>query len=274
MKKRAEHTRKRILSSSPQLKRSLKPIVKAQRIEFAVIGDSHVGYGNSLSVFRNLLPKVMSSGSKRFVIFGGDNVQAGANHGNNAETYYKDFKDTVTSSLGSTPYKASIGNWEASTQSLFMKYLEAVAGQMNFPGTQGKVKYVWLDCAMGQFTPTSINLLSRLDDKYYYIIDFHWPLRVKGITVDSSHVLSGVETKKFFAAIPTKVRDKVLAIFTHHGHKFYRKLNNIYPGYTKTKFFVCGCSGDYKCKPNSNRGYYNASLTIKGTVFNVDANKG
>ncbi|MFD1908824.1 hypothetical protein ACFSQ7_39910 [Paenibacillus rhizoplanae] len=46
----------------------------------------------------------------------------------------------------------------------------------------------------------------------------------------------------------------MLAIFTHHGHKFYRKLINIYPGYTRTKFFVTGCSGDYKCKQGENMG--------------------
>lgn len=273
MKRQAKPARKRGLLSRFQPKRSLNPKATAQIIEFAVIGDSHVGYGNSSSIFRNLLTKAVSSGNKKFIIFGGDNAQAGANHGNNADAYYTDFKNTVTSTLGSIPYKASIGNWETSTQPLFTKYLGAVVGKMNFPGTQTKVKYVWLNCVQGRFTPASINLLKNLDDQHYYIIDFHWPLKVSGITVDPSHVLSGAETNKFFAAIPTKVRDKVLAIFTHHGHKFYRKLNNIYPGYTKTKFFVCGCSGDYKCKANGDRGYYNATLTINGAVFNVDAYK-
>ncbi|WP_339801652.1 metallophosphoesterase [Paenibacillus sp. FSL R5-0744] len=273
MKKQTASTKKRRLLASPKPKRNLNPKATAQTINFAVIGDSHVGYGNSASIFRNLLPKAVGSGNKRFVIFGGDNTQAGANHGNNANAYYKDFKDTVTSTLGSIPYKASIGNWEASTQSLFTQYLGAVEGQMNFPGTQGMVKYVWLNCAMGQFTPGSINILKNLDDQHFYIIDFHWPLKVSGITVDPSHVLSAAETAKFFAAIPTKVRDKVLAIFTHHGHLFYRKLTNIYPGYTNTKFFVCGCSGDYKCKPSGDRGYYNATLTINGTALNVDAFK-
>ncbi|MNI78613.1 hypothetical protein D3C73_1350020 [compost metagenome] len=109
-----------------------------------------------------------------------------------------------------------------------------------------------------------------MDDRYDYIIDFHWPLKVSGITVDPSHVLSAAETSKFFSAIPVKVRDRVLAIFTHHGHKFYRKLSNIYPGYPKTKFFVCGCSGEYKCKPDGNRGFYNATLTLNGGA-SVDA---
>lgn len=249
----------------------MKRRVRARSIEFAVFGDSHVGYGNSLSIFRSLLPRAVSSGNKRFFIFGGDNTQAGADHGKNANAYYKDFRDTVTGTLGNIPYKASIGNWEASTRSLFTQYLGTTAGQMNFPGTQGKVKYVWLDCALGTFTPASITLLKNLDDRYFYIIDFHWPLRVQGITVDSSHVLSAAETSRFFSNIPAKARDKVLAIFTHHGHKFYRKLRNIYPGYTSTKFFVCGCSGDYKCKPNGDRGYYNAVLTASGSGFRVDA---
>lgn len=273
MKKRTVPVRKRSLSSGLRPKRSLPSKVKAQFIRFSVVGDSHVGYGNSLNIFRNLLPKAISSGNTRFVIFGGDNTQAGANHGNNADTYYKNFKDIVTSTLGSIPYQASIGNWEASTRFLFNKYLGAVEGIRNFPGTQGKVKYVWLNCALGQFTTASMNLLKNLDDQYYYIIDFHWPLNINGITVDPSHVLSVSETNKFFAAIPVKVRDKVLAIFTHHGHLFYRKLSNIYPGYPKTKFFVCGCSGGYKCKPNGDRGYYNATLSMNGSVFNVDAYK-
>lgn len=273
MKKRSVPVKKRSLSSRLQSKRSLHLKAKAQVIRFAVMGDSHVGYGNSMNIFRNLLSKALSSGNTRFVIFGGDNTHAGANHGNHADTYYKNFKDIVTSTLGSIPYQASIGNWEASTSFLFNKYLGAVEGVMNFPGTQGKVKYVWLNCALGQFTAASMNILQNLDDQYYYIIDFHWPLKVSGITVDPSHVLSVSETNKFFTAIPVKVRDKVLAIFTHHGHLFYRKLSNIYPGYPKTKFFVCGCSGGYKCKPSGARGYYNATLSINGSIFNVDAYK-
>jgi hypothetical protein len=269
MKKQVQQTRKLSLPSKTQPKRTLNPKV-TQVIHFAVVGDSHVGFGSSSAIFKGLLPKVVSGGNKKFVIFGGDNAQAGANHGNNADIYYTDFKNTVTTTLQSIPFKASIGNWEASTRNKFIKYLGAVVGQMNFPGTQGKVKYVWLDNALGVFSGESINLLKNLDPKHYYIIDFHWPLNVKGITVDPNHVLSQTETNKFFKFIPSAVRDKILAIFTHHGHKFYEKLTSIYPGFTKTKFFVCGCSGDYKCKPNGDRGYYDAFLTIKGKQFSID----
>ncbi|WP_246627256.1 metallophosphoesterase [Paenibacillus solanacearum] len=245
-----------------------------QVISFAVVGDSHVGYGNSSTIFKSLLPKVVSSGNKRFVIFGGDNAQAGTDHGKFAQGRYVDFKNTADSVLGAKkiPYKASIGNWETTTRGLFKKYLGSVAGQMNFPGTQGKVKYVWLDNAPGRFSKKSIDILNTLDNQHYYIIDFHWPLNVKGITssVDPSHVLSMAETKTFFNAIPSAARDNVLAIFSHHAHKFFQKYTNIYSGFTKTKFFVCGCSGDYKCKPSS-RGYYDATLTLQNNQYTVRA---
>ncbi|WP_256700812.1 metallophosphoesterase [Paenibacillus sp. P46E] len=271
MKKKASPAPARVLPSRTVSKRAAGPSAKAQVIRFAVIGDSHVGYGNSSGIFKNLLPKAVSGVKPGFVIFGGDNAQAGADHGNHADAYYKDFKNTVLSTLGSIPYKASIGNWEASTRPLFTKYLGAVSGQMNFPGTQGKVKYVWLNCALGQFSSASLALLNKLDDKHFYVIDFHWPLKIAGITVEPSHVLSQSETSKFFMAIPPKARNRVLAIFTHHGHLFYRKLDHIYPGFATTKFFVCGCSGDYKCKPNGDRGYYDAALTMNGNQVSIDA---
>lgn len=113
-----------------------------QRVNYTVIGDSHVGYSNSLSIFKGLLPKGVASGNKKFVIFGGDNKHGSV--GTVAEADYKAFKDTVTRNLGpiNIPYKASIGNWEDNTRVLFNKYLGAVHGQMNFPGTKVKVKYV------------------------------------------------------------------------------------------------------------------------------------
>ncbi|MBW4084612.1 metallophosphoesterase [Paenibacillus sp. S150] len=271
MKKQAPAGRKGSPSKTVKAKRASGPAAKARVIRFAVIGDSHVGYGNSSGIFKHLLSQAVRGMEPGFVIFGGDNVQAGADRGSNAAAFYKDFKDTVTSTLGSIPYKASIGNWEAGTRTLFTKYLGAAAGQMNFPGTQGKVKYVWLDCALGRFSPASLALLKKLDDQHYYVIGFHWPLRLEGITVESSHVLSQSETVKFFSAIPSRARDRVLAIFTHHGHLFYRKLDHIYPGFPTTKFFVCGCAGDYKCKQTGDRGYYDAALTIKGNQAGIEA---
>ncbi|MEW9667542.1 hypothetical protein [Ammoniphilus sp. 3BR4] len=50
-------------------------------------------------------------------------------------------------------------------------------GQINFPGTLGKVQYIWLDNAPGQFSRKSLDILKNLDANYYYIIDFHWPLK-------------------------------------------------------------------------------------------------
>lgn len=67
MKRQVKPSRKRRPASRLQPKRSLILKAKAQIINFAVIGDSHVGYGNSSSIFRNLLPKAVNSGNKRFL---------------------------------------------------------------------------------------------------------------------------------------------------------------------------------------------------------------
>lgn len=244
----------------------------AQIVNFTIIGDSHVGYGNGLSIYKNLLSKAVKNGNKKFVIFGGDNKHGSV--GTQAETDYKAFKDVATGILGpkNIPFKASIGNWEDNTRVLFKKYLGNVLGQMNFPGTSGKVKYVWLDNAPGKFSFASISLLKSLDPSHFYIIDCHWPLKVSGITVDPTHVLSQEETNHFFNAIPSNVRNNVIAIFTHHAHTFNEKRSNIYPGFTKTKFYVCGCSGAYQCTCNSTRcgrGYYEAVLTLNNNQFDL-----
>jgi len=44
-------------------------LTSAITVNLAVVGDSHVGYGNSQSMFNNLLQNVVSS-NKRYVIFG------------------------------------------------------------------------------------------------------------------------------------------------------------------------------------------------------------
>ncbi|MNI98569.1 hypothetical protein D3C73_1574390 [compost metagenome] len=62
------------------------PSAKAQVIRFAVIGDIHVGYGNSSSIYKNLLPTAGSGVKPGFVIFGGDNARAGADHGTHADS--------------------------------------------------------------------------------------------------------------------------------------------------------------------------------------------
>jgi hypothetical protein len=236
-------------------------------VNFAVLGDSHVGYKNSLSIFRRILPRAVSSGNKRFVIFGGDNKHGSV--GAAAHRGYRAFRNTVNRNLGPKRirYKASIGNWEINTRSLFQRYLGAVQGQINFPGTRRRVKYVWLDNSTGTFTQRSINILRGLDSRHWYIIDFHQPLRVRGLHVRPGHVISSQETRRFFNAIPPNVRNRILAIFTHHAHTFFQRTSNIYPGFPRTKFYVCGCSGAYTCR---GRGYYNASLSIQGNQIDVN----
>ncbi|MGK9251936.1 metallophosphoesterase [Paenibacillus humicus] len=260
--KPVQRVAKRKITACPLKKRRLNAV---QTVNFLVMGDSHVGFGNSLSIYKRLLQQAVKSGRKSFCIFGGDNKHGST--GTQATTDYKAFKNVATGILGPKhiPFKASIGNWEDNTRAQFKQYLGDVMGKMDFPGTQGKVKYVWLDNAPGKFSFASIDLLTKLDPNFYYIIDCHWPLKVNGITVDPSHVLDAQETAHFFHAIPANVRDKVLAIFTHHAHTFYQNLSHIYPGFNETQFYVCGCSGDYECKCDTTgcgRGYYEGVLTL------------
>ncbi|ASS66181.1 metallophosphoesterase [Paenibacillus sp. RUD330] len=260
--KPVQRVAKRKTTACPIKKRRLNAI---QTVNFLVMGDSHVGFGNSLSIYKRLLQQAVKSGHKSFCIFGGDNKHGST--GTQATTDYKAFKNVATGILGPKhiPFKASIGNWEDNTRAQFKQFLGDVMGKMDFPGTQGKVKYVWLDNAPGKFSFASIDLLTKLDPNFYYIIDCHWPLKVNGITVDPSHVLDAQETAHFFHAIPANVRDKVLAIFTHHAHTFYQNLSHIYPGFNGTQFYVCGCSGDYECKCDTTgcgRGYYEGVLTL------------
>lgn len=70
MRRKAGPARKRVLRAKRQAVPGVKRRIKAQTVEFAVFGDSHVGYGNSLSIFKSLLPKAVSNGNKRFIIFG------------------------------------------------------------------------------------------------------------------------------------------------------------------------------------------------------------
>jgi hypothetical protein len=240
-------------------------------VNLAVVGDSHVGYGNSQSMFSNFLPRVVSSGNKRYIIFGGDNAHAlGAFTNQQAEMYYQQFKDIVDRVLvpRNIYYRTSIGNWEDTnrnnSRNLFLQYFNNLTGRVNIPATQGLVQHVWLDNGTGTFSQDSINLLRNLDPNHYYIIDFHWPLYVPGIynTVNQDHVISRQETNRFFNAIPANVRNRILGIFTHHAHVFYSRLTNIHSNFPTTPFFVTGCSGDYSCT-SAQRGYYDVNLTIQ-----------
>ncbi|WP_342048666.1 hypothetical protein [Bacillus sp. OTU530] len=253
-------------SSSPTLPTG------SYNVNLAVVGDSHVGYQNSRqSMFRAFLPRVVSSGNKRYIIFGGDNAHAlGAFTSQEAERYYQQFTDIVDGVL--TPrniyHRTSIGNWEDTdrnnSRNLFLHYFNDFTGRVNIPATQGLVQHVWLDNGTGTFSPASINLLNSLDANHYYIIDFHWPLYVPGIynTVNRDHVVSRQETNRFFNAIPANVRNRILGIFTHHAHVFYSRLTNIHANFPNTPFFVTGCSGDYSCT-SAQRGYYDVNLTIQ-----------
>lgn len=258
-------------SNRTPLTQSSLQATSSYTVNIAVIGDSHVGYLNSQSIFNNFLPRAINSGTKRYVIFGGDNAHAlGAFTTAEARSYYQQFKNIVDHNLGpkNIYYRTSIGNWEDTSRNdsrnLFLQYFNPLTGRVSIPRTRGLVQHVWLDNGTGTFSQDSINLLNNLDPNHYYIIDTHWPLYVPGIynTVSSDHVVSRQETDRFFNAIPANVRSRILGIFTHHAHVFYSKLTNIHANFPNTPFFVTGCSGDYKCS-SFESGYYDADITIQ-----------
>ena len=238
-------------------------------VNLAVVGDSHVGFGNSQSMFNNLLQNVVNSGNKRYVIFGGDDVHAGGVSTAEATRRYQQFASIVNNVLGTNiPYRSSIGNWEDSTTDLFRSYINPyLTGYVGIPGTQGLVRHLWLDNANRRWSQDSLNLLRSLDPNYYYIIDFHWPLRVPGITneIHDDHLMTQGETDMFFNAIPANVRNRILAIFTHHAHKLFSNSVPINPNFSNTPLYVTGCSGDYACK-SVDRGYYDLNLTIQNNI--------
>lgn len=253
----------------------------ATTVNLAVVGDSHVGFLNSQSMFNTLLQRVVNNSNKRYIIFGGDDVHAlGASSIQVAETYYQQFTNILNNVLGSIPFRSSIGNWEATnrnnSRALFRQYINRyLTGYRVIPGTQGLVRHVWLDNGRGGvFSQDSLNLLSNLDPNYYYIIDFHWPLRVPGITTEihGDHVMIQMQTNMFFNAIPSNVRNKILAIFTHHAHKFFANSVTINPNFPNTSFFVTGCSGDYACI-SSERGYYELNLTVQNNIATLQTIK-
>ncbi|MEC1071979.1 hypothetical protein [Priestia megaterium] len=242
----------------------------AATVNLAVVGDSHVGYGNSQNMFNSLLQDVVNSGNKRYVIFGGDDVHAGGVSRQEAMRRYQQFATIINNLLGTNiPSRSSIGNWEESTTDLFRRYINRyLTGYVGVPGTQGLVRHLWLDNgAGGRWSQDSLDLLGNLDSNYYYIIDFHWPLRVPGITneIHDDHVMTQGETNMFFNTIPANVRNRILAIFTHHAHKLYSNSTPIHPNFSNTPFYVTGCSGDYACK-SVDRGYYDLKLTIQNNI--------
>lgn len=273
--------KKRINKHKPSFLQPTPSLPTSYTVNLAVIGDSHVGYANSRSVFNSFLPRVVSNGNKRYIIFGGDNAHAlGAPSTADARRYYQQFKDIVDRNLGprNIYYRTSIGNWEDTSRNdsrnLFLQFFNSLTGRVDIPRTQGLVQHVWLDNGTGTFSQESINLLNSLDANHYYIIDFHWPLDVPGVNsvVGQDHVISSQQTARFFQAIPVNVRSRILGIFTHHAHVFFQRLTNIHPNFPNTPFFVTGCSGAYKCS-TVDSGYYDVTLTIQNNRASMNARK-
>jgi hypothetical protein len=225
-------------------------------IRFAVVGDSHLstlGYNpttnqyildESGNRYRRVLKRIASL-NPGFVLHGGDSIGK-TTSGRPPEEKYIAFRNVTRGILKNKPIFFTIGNWER--QNLFQKYISPkFRGISDVPGTSGRVKIVILDNADGRFHTEDLSILKNLSSQYQYIIDFHWPLRIGKLTKSDSHVLSANQTKLFFNSIPSAVRNRIIAIFSHHLHSFYFMKNHIYSNFSNTSFFVTPCSGTYLC---------------------------
>lgn len=248
-------------------------------IRFAVIGDSHLstlGYNpttnqyildESGNRYRRVLRRIAGL-NPSFVIHGGDAIGK-TTSGRPPEEKYIAFRNVTRGIIRIKPIFFAIGNWER--KNLFQKYISpTVRGISDVPGTSGKVKLVILDNADGRFHAEDLAILRNLSNKYQYIIDFHWPLRVGKLVNSNSHVLSANQTTLFFNSIPPAVRNRIIAIFSHHLHSFYYIKNSIYPNFSNTSFFVAPCSGTYLC---ASSGFLRLTLRLKtnnqyAVVFN------
>lgn len=238
-------------------------------IPFAIVGDSHLvslGYNpmnkeyvldESGKRYKRILQRIASSNAS-FMIHGGDTVGKTPT-GRSPDEKYKAFAN-VTKGIFKRRVFYILGNWDR--VSLFTKYISpTIRGVSNVPGSNGKVKMVVLDNADGSFHAEDLVILRGLSSKYQYLIDFHRPLRVGNLGNMDGHIISKAQTDLFFSNIPKNVRNRILAIFTHHRHTFFYQKNNIFSGFSRTSFFITPCSGRYRCLTP---GYLRASL-IRGT---------
>lgn len=251
-------------------------------IRFIVMGDSHLvahpskrrgkpyKFDMSGLVYKSILRKIKNSGVHyHFAIHGGDSV------GNRkvvlhkpTATDYIAFRKLTASQLQGIPIYYTVGNWDRIT--LFKRHLQKqTSGIRPIQGTGGRLKYVFLNTQRGTFDSQSIETLRKLDGHSQYIIDFHYPLRIEELInqFHPNHILSPSQTALFFHSIPSEARPQILAIFTHHEHKFMQNQKSIWPGFSETRFFVCPSAGGHR---SPSPGYVQVSLTLKNNRYHLE----
>ena len=247
-------------------------------VQFSVLGDSHIGASGSETIYRKVLKQAVRN--SKFIIHGGDAIDSTTNPGEQEKIRRFQLFKTITKEYTGT-YYYNIGNHDLfpyqGASDLFREHVaNDFVSVVNLPGTQ--VKLVRLNNARGRFSLPSLSLVRMLHPSDYYIFDFHWPLYggnlVQSFTnfdtdkIPQSHAMTREATQEFFNALrlSTLPRSHILAIFTHHAHKFVKKTCNFPNGYSNIKNFVCGCAGAHACpRP----GYYQVFITRAGQNYDL-----
>ena len=234
-------------------------------VQFSVLGDSHIGASGSETIYRKVLKQ--AGGNSQFIIHGGDTIDSTANPGKQEKIRRFQLLKNISKEYTGT-YYYTIGNHDLfpyqGASDLFKDHVTSdFVSVVNLPGTQ--VKLVRLDNATGRFSMPSLSLIAKLKPSDYYIFDFHWPLYAGNLVqsftkfdtdkIPQSHAMTREATLDFFNALrlSTLPRSHILAIFTHHAHKFVEKTCNFPYGYSSLNIYACGCAGAHACpRP----GYY------------------
>lgn len=241
-------------------------------VQFAVLGDSHIGAPGSETVYRKVL-KAAVQGSE-FILHGGDAIDSTTNPDEQEKILRFEHFKRITEEYTKRHYDI-IGNHDLFNHSsnLFKNHItKNFVSVSQLPGTQ--VKLVRLDNANGEFSGPSLSLVKNLDPNEYYIFDFHWPLYAgnlvgtNGNRLLASYALTAEATLELFNVLKQSglPRNHILAMFSHHVHEFFQKICNFPNGYSNMKIYVCGCSGAHNCfEP----GYYRVLLTRPGGKYDL-----
>lgn len=252
-------------------------------VNFIVLGDTHLicnGCKNNQYIldsngeqYKKILNHILKNKriNPMFIIHGGDTVNAGDNVDSFA-AFVEVTKNVL--STANLPLFVSLGNHDYDRHKVsstnFKSYIGPRRGVIEIPGTY--IKYIYLNTHYSdapsniykaKFSEKDIRLLLNeskiINNKYYYIIDFHTPLSNSSSYLRfNDHQLSPLETDNFLNNIKGL---NVLGIFCHHKHISYKAKINTYNSNKSVRYIVSGCGGNHN--NNENFSYYYVTINTK-----------
>jgi hypothetical protein len=218
-----------------------KKTISSDRFSFIILSDSHVatlGYSpktghyelNSSGklyqkILNNIADKIATAEIKpAFMIHGGDAVDVGT------KDNFAAFVQVTNGILRNLPVFVSLGNHDfdypgrPNQTNNFRKYIGKIREAFVIPNTS--VKLVRLcntlinESGEPEFKNEDLDLLPGYNNEkgYYYIIDFHVPLRLCHAPAQyNDHYLSESETRYFLKGVDG-FHEHLLGVFAHHHH--------------------------------------------------------